>query len=101
VRDVEQQVSQPDLFTRQPAFDGSTFNVAVDGDRLTCQLATVKAYLEQASWVTLAEIREATGVPEASASARIRDLRKVKFGAFTVDRRRRSAGQYEYRLVKA
>lgn len=35
---------------------------------------------------------------EASISARLRDFRKVKYGAYTVNRRKRSAHLYEYRI---
>jgi DNA-binding Lrp family transcriptional regulator len=54
-------------------------------------------------WRTLAEIAEATGAPEASVSARLRDLRKRKFGGHVVARRPRgdrALGLFEYQLVK-
>jgi hypothetical protein len=40
-----------------------------------------------------------TGFPEASISARLRDFRKEQFGKHVVERRRRSQGQWEYRLI--
>lgn len=52
-------------------------------------------------WRTLPEIASAIGAPEASVSARLRDLRKPKFGGFDVGRKARgdaSEGLYEYRL---
>jgi hypothetical protein len=47
---------------------------------------------------TLKEVSEITGAPEASASAGIRNLRKERFGGFTVDREHISNGLYKYRL---
>lgn len=38
-------------------------------------------------WRTLQEISEITGDPEASVSARLRDLRKFEHGSNTVSRR--------------
>jgi hypothetical protein len=35
---------------------------------------------------TLAEISQAVGAPEASVSARLRDLRKAQYGGYTVNR---------------
>jgi len=39
------------------------------------------------------------GGSEASVSARLRDLRKAKFGAHTIERQRVSAGLFRYRMV--
>jgi len=98
-------MTQPDLFTRQPAFDGATFEPAKDAERLTGQLATVREYMLAANlyaigetWYSLAEIASGTGYPEGSISARLRDLRKSKFGSYLVERRRRSPGTFEYRV---
>lgn len=54
--------------------------------------------MKDGSWHTLPEIAAGTGDPEASISARLRDLRKPRFGSYVVDRRRRSQGLFEYRL---
>jgi hypothetical protein len=35
---------------------------------------------------------------EASISARLRDFRKARYGAYIVDRRKRSGSLYEYRV---
>jgi len=92
---------QPDLFLHAPRFDGETFDVALDGPRLTAQLAKVRTYmLGHGEWRSLAEIAQATGEPEASVSARLRDCRKVKHGGYSVERRRRSAGCWEYRMSR-
>jgi predicted phage-related endonuclease len=50
-------------------------------------------------WMTLDEIHQATGDPEASISAQLRHLRKYRFGAHDIRKRRRNGGnQWEYRL---
>ena len=49
-------------------------------------------------WVTLAGLSEATGDPEPSVSARLRDFRKPRFGAAVVSRRYVGGGLYQYRL---
>lgn len=80
------------------SFQGNTFSPKLDQVRLTGQLKRVRDYLESGEWKTLTEISKATGDPEASCSARIRDLRKPSHGFYTVDRRRRTVGQWEYQL---
>ena len=79
--------------------DGKTFNPATDLHRLNAQAHRVYEFMWARDWVTLAEIARVTGDPEASISARLRDLRKPKFGAFIVDRRRRTQGTWEYKLT--
>jgi hypothetical protein len=54
-----------------------------------------------AGWRTLREIEVALGFPQASISARLRDLRKPSFGGFVVKRRRRSSGTWEYQVTIA
>ena len=85
----------------QPTFDGTPFDVVLDADRLGKQLETVKTFmLQQSGWVSLVEIERATGVTTASAGARLRDLRKSRFGCHIIARRRRvgSPGTFEYRM---
>ena len=86
--------------TLQPAFDGETYDPQRDHARLTGQLSRVKAYLADGGWHTLAEIADAAGGSEAGASARIRDLRKAKFGGYDVARRNVAGGIWEYRWVR-
>jgi hypothetical protein len=78
---------------------GETFDRARDGKRLNAQAQAVFSYMQHGEWRTLADIAAATGHPEASVSARLRDLRQEKFGGFTVDRRYVAAGLWQYRLV--
>lgn len=81
--------------------DGATFDPTLDRARLNRQAQVVFDLVKDHQWRTLREIAAATGEPEASISARLRDLRKVRFGGWIVDRRRRgdpSCGIFEYRL---
>lgn len=81
------------------SFDGVTFDPTRDTRRLTAQHHRVKALMRDGRWRTLAEISEATGDPEASVSARLRDFRKTKFGGHGVDRQYVERGLYRYKLV--
>ncbi len=81
-------------------FSGTTFDPAKDGPRLGRQLAAVRDLMTGYNrWLTLAQIEDCTGSPQASISARLRDLRKAQFGGFRVQRRRRTAGTWEYRVT--
>ncbi len=86
-----------------PHFDGETYVPPLDHERLTKQLARVKAVMLDGRWRTLRELADETGDPESSISARLRDLRKEKFGAYVIERRRRGEGRcglFEYRLLR-
>ena len=84
-------------------FGGDTFSEAQDGQRLRKQLAAVKAFTADEQWYSLADISLSLGYPEASVSARLRDLRKRKFGAYVVQRRRvpNANGLNEYRVLES
>ena len=62
------------------------------------QRGRVHRAMSDGQWHTLAKISEITKDPEASVSARLRDLRKKKFGGFIVDRQRLDSGLYRYRI---
>jgi hypothetical protein len=81
-------------------FDGETFDPTQDFDRLKTQFDKVKHLMTtpHGRWWTIPELVQLVGGSEASISARIRDLRKKKFGAFDVERHRRSGGLWEYRV---
>lgn len=81
-----------------PDFDGRTYNRARDGGRLKRQLLLVRDAMADHGWHTLHELSEALGEPEASISARFRDLRKPKFGGHIVDRRYLHDGLFAYRM---
>jgi hypothetical protein len=78
--------------------DGDTFNYPRDAARLNKQHADVWEIIRTGKWVTLSEIADQTGHPEASISARLRDFRKERFGGFVVERRHIANGLWEYRL---
>jgi hypothetical protein len=79
-------------------FDGDTYDRARDRDRLRAQLTRVHTVLRDRQWHTLAEIATKTGDPESSISARLRDLRKTKFGGYTIARQYVERGLWAYRL---
>jgi hypothetical protein len=79
-------------------FGGATYDEKRDGDRLKAQLSRVRSHMLRNSWQTLDQISEATGDPPASVSARLRDLRKQQFGAYTIEREYGSRGLWRYRI---
>jgi len=86
----------------EPGPDGEIVSLA-DHRRLTRQLDVVRAFMvNSGQWHTLAEIERSTGFPQASISARLRDLRKEKFGGFNVERKRlkENGGTWAYRVVR-
>ncbi len=83
-------------------FDGVTYEPKFDATRLRGEMARVYDVMIDGVWRTLHEIQGFTRDPEASISARLRDLRKAKFGSHTVERRRRGdpkRGLFEYRVT--
>jgi hypothetical protein len=78
-----------------PDFDGATYEPSRDKDRLTGQLERVYKAVKDGRWLTLAGIASRTGDPEASISAQLRNLRKLKFGAYDI-RKRRVGNVFEY-----
>jgi hypothetical protein len=83
-------------------FDGGTFDEFEDGDRLRKQLGRVRTVMFDKRWRTLSQLSVEAGAPEASVSARLRDLRKPKFGGYMVERRRVPFGNglHEYRVLE-
>jgi hypothetical protein len=82
-------------------FDGADYSPKHDQVRLAKQTLRVFSAMKDGKWRTLGEIAALTGDPEASISARLRDLRKERFGGHTVNRRNRgerSHGLFEYQL---
>jgi len=81
-------------------FDGGTYQADLDRPRLENQLSLVRQLMSDGRWRTLAEVLAGVGVgSEAGISARLRDLRKPKFGGYVVERRRRHGGLWEYRVT--
>lgn len=85
-------------FMDRPEFGGSTFDPKRDTSRLRAQLHKVRSVMLAGGWHTLTDLAEKVGAPEASVSARLRDLRKLKFGAYTIERRYVERGLFEYHL---
>lgn len=99
----------------QPAFDfdaprdlppgpyrvgGATYDASFDEARLGEQLRRVWERVRCGDWLTLSEIAAETGDPEASVSARLRQLRAM---GVDVQRRRRgeaARGCWEYRVAR-
>lgn len=95
---------QPDLLAWTPPVilgdrDGETFERTRDDRRLDTLAARVHAFMSDGQWHTLAEIRAACGGTEASCSARVRDLRKKKFGGWHVSHSHCGKGLWKYRLA--
>lgn len=83
------------------AFDGETFHGERDGKRLQAQLSAVRALMSDGKWHRLAEISEYARCSTASASARLRDLRKSRHGSHTVLREYEDSGVWRYRMILA
>lgn len=96
--DVAGPVQEPQQVVETPRFDGATFDQERDGARLASQHNRILALMRDGVWRSLAEIAQRTGDPEASVSARLRDLRKDKWGAHGVDRQYVARGQWTYRV---
>lgn len=82
-----------------PHFDGQTYEEPRDGSRLRAQHQRVFEAMKDGAWRSLHALSKLTGDPEASVSARLRDLRKERFGGHQVDRRYVHQGLWEYRLT--
>lgn len=74
--------------------------IPADFGRMAKQRIAVLAIMSDGAWHTLRELAERTGAPEASVSARLRDLRKPQHGGRTVTRRRAAPerGLFLYKL---
>lgn len=83
-----------------PDFDGETYSRTHDHARLGKQYLSVLNVMRDGRWRSLADISAIIAAPQASISARIRDMRKAKFGGYGVERRRLSGGYYQYRLAR-
>jgi hypothetical protein len=75
----------------------TTLTEMTDGHTLTRQRELVWEAIRGGQWVTLGELAEVTGQPQASISARLRDFRKESFGSHKIERRYAGDGLFEYR----
>lgn len=69
-----------------------------DDGRLRGQALAVWRILADCNWHTIPELSSATGGSEAGVSARIRDLRKPRFGGHSIEREHVANGLHRYRL---
>ena len=103
---LQPHTAQLDLLGPRPVrFDGFTYRRELDEARLTSNLRRVLWCLLNGEWWTLAQLRCGClgRCSEAGVSARIRDLRKPRFGGFTINHRRQEtnsrSGLWLYRLA--
>lgn len=93
----------PALPSPKPDPDGATYRADLDRPRLGRQAQDVWNLMIDGEWRTLRGIADATGHPEASVSARLRDFRKVPWGGHEVEAEREPSllgdGTWRYRLV--
>ena len=83
-------------------FNGPTYKPEYDQVRLTGQILRVFDLMKDAKWRTLREIENITGDPQASVSAQLRHLRKIRFGNHLIKKRprgNRKDGLWEYVLI--
>lgn len=91
------------MLTAQQPFGGESYRPK-DHKPLKKQLDAVRSIMLAGGWHTLGELKARLErdngliTTEASVSARLRDLRKLKYGAYMIDRRPREGRLYEYRL---
>ena len=88
-------------YAHESLFDGLTASKSLDDIRLKGLLHRVYRLMLDHRWRTLEEIKKEVGGSEAGVSARLRDLRKEKFGAMTINKKRLGDGKrglWVYRL---
>ncbi len=91
------------LLSDRPHFNGSDYDSKKDQARLSKQHERIRDLMVDGHWRTLDEIAQITLDPAASVSAQLRHLRKERFGAYNVEKRRREghSGLFEYRVTVA
>ncbi len=87
-----------------PSAEASDGKFRPGGTQLQTLLLVLRLAAEYEQWLSLAELAAKTKFPHASISAQLRHLRKPKFGAWLVEKRRREWVReelvWEYRLGK-
>lgn len=66
----------------------------------TRQRDRVLRLMRSGGWWTLQNLQDATGDPQPSISARLREFRRPEFGGYDVQKVRLNTGLYEYRLKR-
>ena len=98
------QSFQPDLLDWTPPvklgldIGGVTYIHGRDGQRLGEQLLRTFEFMRDGQWHTLEAISQVTGDPQASVSARLRDLRKPTVLGAVIEREYLTRGLWRYRL---
>lgn len=83
-------------------FDGAaTLTPSVDDPRLSTQLGKVYAVMLDGDWHSLSGLEMAIGLTatQTAISARLRDLRKPRFGGNTIERHRGDDGLWFYKMT--
>ena len=80
-------------------FRGEGYVAERDKRRLTGQALNIWDTVKGGSWLTLRQIAQATGAPEASVSATLRCFRRPSWGGHTVERDYLGNGLYQYRVL--
>lgn len=89
------------FFKKLFSFDGSDIEPQHDVVRLSTQIARVHQLMSDGKWRTLSEISASTGDPQSSVSAQLRNLRKKRFGGYTISKQRsgnKKNGLFKYRM---
>jgi hypothetical protein len=83
-----------------PEFGGSTFDHKRDAADFRCQLDRTRGIMLGGGWHTLEYLASEVGCSEATVSARLRDLRKPRYGAYNIEKRVKVGTKrvYEYRM---
>lgn len=63
-------------------------------------MAAVLRTMGDGDWWTLTALSAVTGAPEASVSARIRDLKKARFGSHKIESQYVRRGLWQYRMAE-
>ena len=95
-------MTQRNLFADSPRFDGPHLEPD-DHPRLNTQLKAVRDLMSNGEPWTLPQLvqgLESMGIHamESGVSARIRDLRKEKFGGYTIETKLIKRGLFQYRM---
>lgn len=78
-------------------FYGDTIDPKIDGPRLLTALERIRDGMADGKWRTLKAVAALGFCSEAGASARLRDLRRPKWGSHAIESRRVHGGLWEYR----
>jgi hypothetical protein len=83
-----------------PYFNGT--DLGTPPERLETQHQRVKHLAMEwpGGWFTMYALSAATGDPPGSVERQVRYLRAERFGGYTVEKRHRSGGTFEYRVLE-